>query len=535
MSTQTVKNRQKNITDLFDESRDGITLQTILIYIYLFAMFGIYPVITTDQYFNITVTRYYFFMYTTIIHTSLSLIVFIAGEVMNFRRKAANINPDREKKFYKRPEFWMEAFMMANIFSFVVSIDRDMSGMGYKEGLGGRYMGMYTYIIIAVMFMVIGNGRQIHRSVLLFLWGSSFYAFVVAIGQHMGHDFMGYRDNIRHDLYDIYISTFGNINVFASFLTICIPVFACVFIFMKDKMYRLLALSILVMGGMTLMAANSDSGFMGVFVAYILIFFLAVKENRVNQFIKSVILVFFGIAVQVFINRFFLDYENKRGGVAGYLDNISVVAALAFLLGFISLIYHFVSKRYISKNKKINKKKLIAGMIITMATVFVLFVAVGIIMKLSVFKFDYKWGNYRGMIWHICGDIFKNASPVHKLFGYGNETLQILTRAGYYDIMIENTNKVYDNAHNEILQYLVTTGIAGAVAYIGLFVTGFVYILKNSNKNVMAYISLAAMTGYFFQGLVNVNQPITTPFFFLIMAMGISCIRYRKKQEVSGE
>lgn len=41
----------------------------------------------------------------------------------------------------------------------------------------------------------------------------------------------------------------------------------------------------------------------------------------------------------------------------------------------------------------------------------------------------------------------------------------------YYDDMMNTVGVIYDNAHNEYLQYLITTGIFGAVSYVGLLVT----------------------------------------------------------------
>lgn len=536
MSSKTKKvKKQFNILDLFDENRKGVTMQSILLYIYLFLMLGVYPIITTDQYFNITVTRYYFFMYTTIIYTALSLVVFIAEEFLNARYKNTSINVDEGKKFYARPEFWMEAFMMANVFAYMVSIDKDMSRMGFKDGLGGRYMGMFTYIILTVVFLVIASGKKINKSIIYVPFVSALYAFIIAIFQHMGNDFMGYRDNIRKDLYDIYISTFGNINIFASFLTMCIPAFACVYIFSNNKIYKALSAIILTVGGMTLMVANSDSGFLGVVIAYLLIFLFSINDKKVKPFFDTIVMMFCGVFAQVLINRYYLDYNNKRGGISEALDNMPLMIGIGVLLGLICFAIRYVSKKYKDRLEQLNRRKVICNILVGVGICLVLFIVIGNIMDLSIFNFNYKWGNYRGMIWQICGDIFEKAPSTHKIFGYGNETVQILTRANYYDIMMENTNRVYDNAHNEVLQYLITTGIVGALSYVGLFVSSFVYILKNSSKNIFAYITLSVITGYFVQGLVNVNQPITTPFFFIFMALGVGYVRYIKKQEAYSE
>ena len=100
-----------------------------------------------------------------------------------------------------------------------------------------------------------------------------------------------------------------------------------------------------------------------------------------------------------------------------------------------------------------------------------------------------------------------------------------------YDEMLEVTKRTYDNSHNELLQYLVTTGLIGMVSYIGLFITGMKYLIKNLEDNPAVAACLAAAAGYWVQGIVYLNQPITTPLYFVMMAAGIGYVRYRKKKD----
>ena len=101
----------------------------------------------------------------------------------------------------------------------------------------------------------------------------------------------------------------------------------------------------------------------------------------------------------------------------------------------------------------------------------------------------------------------------------------------YYDDMLNIVGKLYDNAHNELLQYLITLGICGVVAYLGTFVTSVIYMLKYGKSNYMIYGFLTAVIGYFFQSLINLNQPITTPLYFVIMALGVGYTTYLRKQD----
>lgn len=124
-----------------------------------------------------------------------------------------------------------------------------------------------------------------------------------------------------------------------------------------------------------------------------------------------------------------------------------------------------------------------------------------------------------------------DAPLVNKLFGYGNETFGVYMNANYYQEMLNVVGELYDNAHNELLQYLITLGVFGLVTYLGLCVSSVVYMLKYGKGNYIVYGILAATVGYFFQSIINLNQPITTPLYFVIMALGVGYTTYLRKQD----
>ncbi|MBE5943411.1 MAG: hypothetical protein E7258_00665 [Lachnospiraceae bacterium] len=517
--------------------------QIILWNFFLLAFFGIYPIVTNDKYFNITKTRYNFVM---IIMLAFVVLFFLFSIMKSMYEQHYGIAKENTniilEKWYKRPEFWMEAFMLANIFACFISITKKVNPEGKLTqveqnpsilGQEGRYMGMVTYLMIAIVFLIIVNGINVHKIVFWAFAASTFYAYIIGIFQHAGLDFMGYRKGIAVTP-SIYISTFGNINIFASFLAMSIPVFMCVYIFEKNKICKYVSAILTVLGGMCLLVANSDSGFLGAGTAIAVIFLLSFVNKKTIHFFHTLIFLALGICIQIIINES-LDYKNDRGGIAEAIQNIPMaVGTLIILLAFLGLM-HYLNKRHEEFFRNLNRKKIVLAVITIAATIIITIVILAAVIKPSVFTLDRKWGNYRGMIWNICGDIYEDAPMVNKLFGYGNEAMRALTVDGYYEEMIKYTSRVYDNAHNEVLQYLVTIGLVGALSYVALFITGFLYILKNAANRVVPYICLTAMTGYFVQGLVNINQPITTPFFFIFMAVGIGYIRESKKSEVPGD
>jgi len=146
-------------------------------------------------------------------------------------------------------------------------------------------------------------------------------------------------------------------------------------------------------------------------------------------------------------------------------------------------------------------------------------VVTGVGNQWEIFTFDDEWGNYRGYVWNRLFRIYQDLPFVNKVFGTGNESIYTLMSARYSDEMIEVTGTVYDSAHNEYLQYLVTMGIVGLITYLGLIITSIVNGVKLVKENPLCMPLLAGMIGYVVQAFVNVEQPITTPFLFLFLAL----------------
>ncbi|MGN0367525.1 MAG: hypothetical protein ACI4EK_01990, partial [Wujia sp.] len=84
-----------------------------------------------------------------------------------------------------------------------------------------------------------------------------------------------------------------------------------------------------------------------------------------------------------------------------------------------------------------------------------------------------------------------------------------------------------------LLQYLFTTGLVGLISYIGLFVSSVVYMLRNVYKKPWILAAVSGCVAYFAQGTLNLNQPITTPFYFVFLAVGVGAVNYdRRTNEV---
>ena len=531
-------------------------------YLYLFLILCVYPVVFHNYYFDITKTRSDFFSAVTVGYIILAAITYAAVITISMKDKEVSLFKGENKEIpWSKPETWMAFFVLANIFSYLITVTDDgfIDSKAAFYGSNGRLMGLLMYLIIGAMFIILGKYVDIKLPVYVLFGIITLFSYCVAIYQHIDPDlsrfksskyhpkgikaltelFPHYVFNLKNRInkkqYNIFISTFGNINIFASFIVISLACFICMFIFSKKLFYKVFSGIVITVGGTVMMIANSDSAYIGVGAVLFFLFLLAYKDGKLLSFFMSLILLGVGNLGIVLINKYISEVMkkkyDKRGGFAEHLDRLDYALIIMALLVLVYLFVYVIEKKFGDKFDKVNKNKVIIIFTGVVLALVVAVIIIGNILKIGAFTFNYRWGTYRGYIWSKSVALFKDAPFRNKIFGYGNESLKALMNTYYHDEMVAVTKKVYDNAHNELLQYLVTTGICGVFAYLGLFVSSFVYILKNSKKEVIAYISLAVMLGYFVQGLINLNQPITTPFLFVFMAVGVGYVKSLKKKD----
>lgn len=108
---------------------------------------------------------------------------------------------------------------------------------------------------------------------------------------------------------------------------------------------------------------------------------------------------------------------------------------------------------------------------------------------------------------------------MHKIWGFGLDTFGLMT-ISYRGYTSQICGQVFDSAHNEYLQYLVTIGPVGLCIYIGFLVTGIRRMLKKS-KDVMWGMAISCgVCCYLVQAIVTINLPIVTPIMWMLLSVG---------------
>jgi O-antigen ligase len=505
----------------------GIRVMDVAVYVFALLAFGVYPLIYDDHYFNITITKYHFFLYAAGIYLALALIGYVVeANLKNYYKYDSLLVEDTGKKRFLRPEFYALAFLMANFFAWLCADNKKDA----FYGLQGRRMGLCLYLVLMIVFVVLAQRVRPQMIMFIFFAAANAFAYAVAIGQHMEHDFLNLRYNIASNQYTKFISTFGNINMYASYLSISIPVLLAVFAFCKNWFSRILSGVLLIAAGCNILIANSDSVFLGIFAGVVVVTILAFMQGRLRYSSFAVFLLFVGNLVLGFINKYgHTRYDKKRGGLAIALNRLDIAFVLCGAALLVFAVVCVCNWKLGTRVAAWNKKKIVlivCGACVALGVIGIIVLAVT---GSSLLTFNDKWGSYRGYIWRKIVEVYGDAPFVNKLFGYGNESVRVTLKAACYNEMVQVTGKVYDNAHNELLQYLFTTGIVGLLSYLALVGSSIVYMFMHAKEHAWISVCLAATVGYFAQSILNLNQPITTPLFFVFMAMGVGTVNYCRR------
>lgn len=545
------KNKHYSVNKTIKVDSGSGRLMTGITSAFLLYMLVIYPLALHDHYFDITYTKYTVFKVGVILFAviwAMGLVIVLTGinaGGMKGRHAGGNVKVGTMDKLKAvicdgvyGTDICMVLFFISGVMSFIMAEDNKNAFTGAQ----GRYCGLAFMILIFIMYIIVSarvsNMEKMWSLISMVFVLVSSVTFIIAILQNIGFDPFKLLDGINRKQRNIYVSTFGNIDIFGSFICIALPLFMGLYVTEKSNIKRIVYGIGVFAGFMAFIPANADVVFAGVGAAIIAVLFATVYMERVDRLFELVMLGSGGYLGMVLLRKLVGTNGAKITGFNRLSEHpalLVIIFAVALFIRVIIQVYINENKDeiYINKNKSevyINKQKDRTGikLIIVLAVVLISGIAViiyGIKNNLAMFDFNDKWGSYRGYIWRRVTGLYGELPFVQKIFGHGNESIRSLMDDRFYDEMLQVTGTVYDNAHNEYLQYLVTQGLFGMLSYGGVVVTAVIAGVKKIKKSPYILGLLLAVVSYGVQAIFNVNQCITTPYMFIMTAMLIGMCR----------
>ena len=493
-----------------------------IVFLYAAIMFLIYPLYYQNYYYDIVTCRFYLF----VIMTGVTVLLCLAAYFF----EGGGRDSDEKKEIITGADWIVLALWGTNLISAMLS-DHIQTAI---VGTPGRSSGLITLTCYVAVYFMITRFYTPAVWTFRFLCMSSMAASVIGSLHFLDIDFLGFYDGLGTGEKAMYLSTMGHANVVASFYGLVLPAVMVFYVNSEKRGDKMFYGSTLVISAAGLFATGCESGAI-IAGAMILSGFVAIMDNRK-------ICRIFMISLPSLAVCKILVTVNERKQMPRTLETFQKILSdhTMFLILFLFLIVISAVSFQWYRNSRGRRRETgigvcrpyIRGILITAILFIIIFVGVIIFFSTlgkniplgsleNMLRFNEKFGSYRGYIWRLVVNEYGRLPFINKLFGVGCDTLQPFLMEFHGNEMYITTGAYYDNAHNEFLQYLITTGILGLLCYIViLFVKlrqGIRHMIRENS--IITAAAVFGVLGYLLQSLVDINQCVTTPLFVLMVSM----------------
>ena len=478
----------------------------------LVTLLCIFPFFITDVYQNLTISKCCFFIFVS----ALCFIICMVKDLFALRKKD---DKSLALKNISNEDRCMYLLGTVVVFS-TISSDYVSAAV---TGKAGRYMGLLIWLAFIMAYIFISKFYCLRERELRLFAISFIVMCIFGTIQFIGYDPFYIYASTGEGAKKTFISFIGNINVYGGYLCFGVPLAAYLFCFEKDKKRLILWGATCFVGIFGLITSNSDCAYLGLGIAFLCLFYIALKEQTVLfRYIYLGLIVVLSAACFKLI---YLLYSDKSRVLTFFSQIITDLRVLAVAGLVLSLTAVFLIKKNLSANTLKLLRKLFLALIIAIVAVIVFLIVwftfinkdaeIGVLE--NYLRLNKHWGSDRGYIWQTCLRSFNDLPLYKKFIGSGPDTLVIDLQRNYRDEIFNSVGFYFDNAHNELLQYLSTIGIWGLLLYLGVVLLS----LKRcfSGDNIYHKALALPIIAYFTQSVVNIHQPITTPLFFVFLAL----------------
>lgn len=516
---------KKNTASVTNKSNNNLSVKESLVNYYLVLMFTVFPLFFTDEFFNIRHDKYGLFL-----GLSAVLIVSVAGIVV-YTKTVENSSPRDDikkqgglKRSFSVPDYAMIAFL---IFSAVSTIFSNYP-LDALFGTAGRNNGLILIAFYAGIYFVITRFMNFREYIFISLAIASSAVFILAVLNCFYIDPLGMFSRLTDaQTINDFTSTIGNKNFLSSFICIMLPVLMALSVLSKNGNLRILYLAASGFGFMALMTSDSDSGILGLGVFGIIYFIWFVRNiKRLKRYFLTItVMLAFGKLLRL-ISFFMNDNSKDMDQFQKFFvySNLSyiliagcvVITALLYILDFKKP--NIVLPKAVPVTSGIIFSAGIIGIISVMIYFSVFDTETNLGSFEKILRFNDAWGTHRGYMWIRALEHFGCSNFMQKMFGCGPDNFYYAF-SPYFHGLMQYGDSSTNAAHNEYINYLITHGITGTAAYLTLLGGVIARAVKSAKENPMTVICVAAVICYAVQAIVNIAQPLTTPLFFIFIAM----------------
>lgn len=500
----------------------GENLSCIMGAAFAFFVMLLHPIIFDDLFFNINRFKHAVYCYS-------AYFGLIAYMLLSYMKRKSMTGKIYEPFSLSLADWGMLVFSVIAAVSCTLSSDPQSAFTGDE----GRKSGLLFVLAMSCVHVIVsrapGAGKRAMQGLLI----SGFLVALLGVLNFFYVDPFGfYGPRLGKTSVPRFISTIGNIDFFAAFLCLYLPA-VMVYCVKAEGLKSFLCFPAICVGSAAIVAARADGALVALLFSVFscMLFGVSSRETLARAFFAIAAALIGFTVISVLTSAHPDGFMTLEKSMQEYLVRYPAAMGIAALL-LLCASYAIKKSKKIVISKKTARflRRLLWFMFIcavfVVISLFIYYSFINTEAELSgsmkLLRFSDKWGTHRGGVWVRCMKLYAESESRVHLVGFGPDLLKKPLADSYGKEIIAYCNLSFDNAHNELIQYLLTFGALGLTGYL-LFVLGGMHTLYRKMKQCpYAAAAFAAAATYLIHSLVTVNQPITTPLLFLLLSAGAS-------------
>jgi len=417
-------------------------------------------------------------------------------------------------------------------FAAVVSSARQGFSQQVLFGLDGRYCGLLFLLACVGGFLVVVSGGLSGSWLRLFASAAAAAVALLGVLNAAGIDPFGFYVRMQKGQEHLFLSTIGNIDFFGCYLAMMLPAAAGGWIFLRSRRTEWLYFACTICIAAGIAASRSDTALLAVQAGMLILLVFSGKSYAD----MSRTLVVWGLSYAAMPVMYAVfqraSYFLPVTGVFALLFSRQTAWIVCLILLSFALCCTCASRAGMKAPgvKRLAASVRVAAVVlaaVTLAAVFcftVLYPDAEIGSLSSLLRLDDHWGTRRGFVYRCSIRAFSGFSLADCLFGQGVDMARHILEP-YFDNPAMLAHGVFNDAHCQPLQYLLTTGLLGAGALVAFHAYLLTLLLRYAAHDSVLCCDCAALCAYIPIALLSVSQPILIAAYFAVCAAAVSRIQ----------
>ena len=407
----------------------------------------------------------------------------------------------------------------AVVVSGVVSTALSLSPQASFWGLGGYYGGCMMVLFTAAVYLAARAfaPQKIFNGLAFCLGITTALVTVLYVLNIFNIDLIGtYADTAVVERAQFF-STLGQKNFCSGFMAFALPLVFYAFLAARGVRHTVLYGIPAFFGGLALAVVDAEGLALGIGAAVLV---LLCQKDFTTRTLRRVAV----IGAFFFFNAGWMQYMRTHVYTQGGKPMLAALGHVGWTGFFVCLavwavLYFGLRGREIPLYKA---GRAVAGVMLLGAVVLALlanfwpgFPSLGRLDDVLIFNDD--WGTYRGIAWRITAETWLAQPLWRKLFGVGPGMMHNAV-AAWAGADITARMKTFYAAHNEYLELLLTTGVAGLAAWLWFVAVHLRKAAKNWLRPGVAPVTLA-LVSYLAHAVISIRVSMIFPEIMLLFAL----------------